>query len=65
MPQPKRKLTPKQQIEVDANKAADWWWGAEGRYLDPDTEDVDWFDKRDGLAKMAYIAGYKKAAENA
>ena len=40
------------------------WWRTDGLYIDPDTEDVDWYDKRDELAKMAYVAGYKKAMES-
>lgn len=33
------------------------WWSDEGQYLDPDTDDVPWFDKRRGLAEMAFHAG--------
>lgn len=32
------------------------WWQDEGRLLDPDTEDVPWFDKRKALAEMAWNA---------
>lgn len=39
------------------------WWKAYGRSIDPDTEDVPWYDKREGLAGMAFIAGYRKAME--
>lgn len=28
----------------------------EGRYLDPDTSDVPWVDKRKGLAELAWVA---------
>ena len=35
------------------------WWQEEGRWLDPDTSDVPWFDKRQGLAEMAFEAGIK------
>lgn len=35
------------------------WWAEEGRSLDPDTEDVPWFDKRKGLAESAFEAGIK------
>jgi hypothetical protein len=34
----------------------DEWWNREGQYLDPDTSDVPWFDKRRGLAEMAFNA---------
>jgi 8-oxo-dGTP diphosphatase len=40
------------------------WWRADGLYIDPDTEEVDWYDKRRELAEMAFIAGYKKALES-
>ena len=33
------------------------WWASQGRCIDPDTEDVPWFDKRKGLAEAAYDAG--------
>ena len=35
----------------------DDWWAADGQYLDPDTSDVPWFDKRRALAEYAYNAG--------
>lgn len=35
----------------------DAWWSQEGQYLDPDTDDVPWFDKRQGLAAFAFQAG--------
>lgn len=37
----------------------DKWWREEGRMLDPDTSDVPWFDKREGLAALAFEAGMK------
>jgi hypothetical protein len=33
------------------------WWDEQGHYLDPDTEDVSWFDKRAALAEAAFEAG--------
>lgn len=33
------------------------WWDATGKYLDPDTSDVSWFDKRKELASQAFMAG--------
>jgi hypothetical protein len=33
------------------------WWNKEGRFYDPDTEDVPWFDKRKELAELAFISG--------
>ena len=35
------------------------WWQEEGRTLDPDTEDIPWFDKREGLAAQAFEAGIR------
>ena len=37
----------------------DKWWQEEGKMIDPDTEDVPWFDKRQGLADLAFEAGIK------
>lgn len=34
----------------------DDWWHRDGQYLDPDTDDVPWFDKRKALAQMAFEA---------
>lgn len=35
----------------------DEWWEKTGKSIDPDTEDVPWYDKRKELARMAYEAG--------
>lgn len=35
------------------------WWQEQGRMLDPDTEDVPWFDKRESLAHLAFDEGVK------
>jgi hypothetical protein len=32
------------------------WWNRHGRFIDPDTEDVPWFDKRKALAELAFEA---------
>lgn len=34
----------------------DDWWARTGKGLDPDTEDVPWYDKRKGLAQAAFAA---------
>lgn len=39
-------------------------WRSEGVYIDPDTDEVDWFDKRAELAQIAFIAGRKSARES-
>lgn len=59
---PRTRLTKEQQTMVLAEKWAAEWWRTEGTYIDPDTEDVDWYDKRSELAQMAYIAGFKQGA---
>ena len=33
------------------------WWNRDGKFYDPDTEDVPWFDKRVFLAERAFDAG--------
>jgi hypothetical protein len=43
----------------------DEWWRDEGRWIDPDTEDVPWFDKREALARLAYEAGHAEQAAEA
>ena len=35
----------------------DDWWQADGKFFDPDTEDVPWFDKRKDLAEYAWHRG--------
>ena len=35
------------------------WWQEQGRSLDPDTEDVPWFDKREALAHIAFDEGVR------
>lgn len=32
------------------------WWKRDGKFIDPDTSDVPWFDKRKGLAAAAFEA---------
>lgn len=39
------------------------WWARDGRYIDPDTSDVDWFDKRKELAAIAFAAALKSAPQ--
>lgn len=35
------------------------WWQEQGRSLDPDTEDVPWYDKREALAHIAFDEGIR------
>lgn len=48
-----------EDVYPDEAVAADFdaWWSKDGQYLDPDTSDVPWFDKRRGLADYAFAAG--------
>lgn len=45
-------------------KSFDEWWNNEGRFIDPDTSDVPWFDKREALCHAAFEAaieaGFRK-----
>ena len=34
----------------------DQWWQRDGKFYDPDTDDVPWFDKRKELAERAFEA---------
>ncbi len=48
------------KADCDSGKAAmlfEIWWDSTGRYIDPDTDDVSWYDKRKELAGHAYLAG--------
>jgi hypothetical protein len=52
------------KAECGSGRAAllfEQWWDEDGRYLDPDTADVSWFDKRKELAGLAFVAGMKRA----
>lgn len=47
-------------MKPDANEQKfEAWWSTDGRFIDPDTSDVDWFDKRKELAAVAFLAGMK------
>jgi hypothetical protein len=37
----------------------DQWWESFGKFFDPDTSDVPWFDKRKDLAEYAFRAGWQ------
>jgi hypothetical protein len=39
------------------------WWTSQGRFIDPDTEDVPWFDKREALAEYAWDAAMRQSEE--
>ena len=41
----------------------DDWWNQDGKYFDPDTEDVPWFDKRKDLAEYAFRRGWQGAVD--
>lgn len=39
------------------------WWEADGQFIDPDSSDVPWFDKRQELAEDAFLAGLEAERE--
>lgn len=41
---------------TEIEKLFEDWWSRDGKYIDPDTSDVPWFDKRKGLAAQAFDA---------
>lgn len=43
--------------EKRLERQRDLWWEENGQLFDPDTADVPWFDKREALAKVAFMAG--------
>lgn len=47
--------------KLAAEPEFDKWWAGQGVFIDPDTEDVSWFDKRKELAGIAFIAGFALA----
>lgn len=42
---------------TEQEKLFEDWWSRDGKFIDPDTSDVPWFDKRKGLAAQAFEAG--------
>lgn len=46
-------------VLTDDNHDFEEWWTREGKFIDPDTSDVPWFDKRKGLCAHAYYYGKK------
>jgi hypothetical protein len=60
----KKELTKEQEASKASSNASEEWWRKDGVYIDPDTEDVDWYDKRAELAKIAFMAGVAWAREN-
>lgn len=48
------------QKRNERDEAFEQWWQADGRFYDPDTEGVSWFDKRKELAAVAFQAGVKE-----
>lgn len=41
----------------EAEASFEQWWSADGLFIDPDSADIPWYDKRKGLAAEAYFAG--------
>lgn len=49
------------EIAERATEDFESWWTSDGRFIDPDTSDVPWFDKRKELAALAFIEARKPA----
>lgn len=47
--------------DKNISDAFEEWWARDGFYIDPDTSDVPWFDKRKGLAELAFAAAYAQS----
>lgn len=43
-------------LATRAEAAFEEWWLRDGQFLDPDTSDVPWFDKRKELCGLAFLA---------
>lgn len=53
--------SPSPSMEMEVVATFQDWWNSDGRFLDPDTSDVPWFDKREALAEYAYDAALSQA----
>ncbi len=63
-PESTRTKIERQRLENDRSAASfEEWWRSDGKFCDPDTEDVSWYDKREGLAAAAFIAGTKSGPQ--
>lgn len=38
------------------------WWDSRGKFIDPDSDEVPWYDKRKGLAEEAFRAALRSTA---
>lgn len=47
---------PNEEHVTDTDERFAEWWSRDGRFIDPDTDDVPWFDKRKGIAAAAFHA---------
>lgn len=57
-------MTPKELASAAAEELSfEQWWIETGRFYDPDTTDVSWYDKRESLAKLAYEAAIDEATK--
>lgn len=45
----------------DIEERFEEWWSRAGQYVDPDTSDVPWSDKRKGLAAAAFAAAFAQS----
>lgn len=53
----RRELSREETLHVITNAASAQWWDRDGRYIDPDFSEVDWYAKRGALARGAFEAG--------
>lgn len=62
---PKRRKMPPVKTLRDPlpDRLFEEWWRKDGVYLDPDSSEVDWYDKRKELAAYAYLAGFAAGKE--
>jgi len=49
-------MSERARAEQKIERAFEEWWGKDGRFIDPDTSDVSWFDKRKELCALAFRA---------
>lgn len=53
---------PEQADRAGVGEAFENWWAVTGKFIDPDSDDVHWYDKRKGLAEEAFCAALRSTA---
>jgi hypothetical protein len=54
---------PKKEGKMPRTNPFEGWWQSVGKFFDPDTSEVPWFDKRKDLAEYAFRAGWQSATD--